>query len=82
MESGTNSKVARLDRFYYQTKIENAIDGQWLKLWLNIAMSREGDVCSFRILVSVEDKPDDSIRYLEKSVKKLVVLAENENDNN
>ena len=42
----------------------------------------KGDVCSFRILVGVADKPDDSIWYLENPVKKLIVLAENENDDN
>ena len=42
----------------------------------------KGDVCSVRILVGAVDKSDESIRYLERPVKKRVVLVENEDGNN
>ena len=42
----------------------------------------KGDVRSVRILVGAADKSDNSIRYLERPVNKLVVLIENENGKN
>ena len=42
----------------------------------------KGDACSIRILVSAADKSVDSIWYLERPVKRLVVLLENEDGDN
>ena len=42
----------------------------------------KGDVPRVKILVGATDKSDNSIRYLERPVNKLVVLVENEDDNN
>ena len=39
-------------------------------------------VRSVKILVGAADKSDNSIRYLERPVNKLVVLVENEDDDN
>ena len=38
----------------------------------------KGDVCSVRLLAGTSDKLDNSTRYLERPVNKLVVLVENE----
>ena len=42
----------------------------------------EGDVCSISILVGAAEKSDNSIRYSEWLVNKLVVLVENEDTEN
>ena len=42
----------------------------------------KGDVCSIKILVGAADKSDNSIRYLERPVNKLVMLLENEDGDN
>ena len=42
----------------------------------------KGDVHSIKILVGAANKSDNSIRYLERPVNKLVVRVENENDDN
>ena len=42
----------------------------------------KGDVHSIKILVGAAGKSGNSIHYLERPVNKLVVLAENEDDNN
>ena len=42
----------------------------------------KGDVGSVKILVGSANKSDNSIRYWERPVNKLVVLVENENDDN
>ena len=42
----------------------------------------KGDVRSVKILVGAANKSDNSIRYLERPVNKLVVLVENEDGDN
>ena len=42
----------------------------------------KGDVCSIKILVGAADKSDNLLCYLERSLNKLVVFVENEDDNN
>ena len=42
----------------------------------------KGDVRSIKILVGAADKSDNSIRYLERPVNKLVMLLENEDGDN
>ena len=42
----------------------------------------KGDVRSIKILVGAADKSDNSIRYLERRVNKLVMLLENEDGDN
>ena len=49
---------------------------------VSVNSDSKGDVHSIRILVGTADKSDDSIRYLERPVNKLVVLVENEDGNN
>ena len=49
---------------------------------VSVYSDSKGDVHSIRILVGTADKSDDSIRYLERPVNKLVVLVENEDGNN
>ena len=49
---------------------------------VSVNSDSKGDVCSVRILVGAADKSEDSIRYLERPVNKLVVLIENEDGNN
>ena len=47
-----------------------------------VVVDAKGDVRSVRILVGAADKSDNSIRYLERPVNKLVALIENENGKN
>ena len=42
----------------------------------------KGDVRSVKILVGAANKSDNSIRYLERSVNKLVALVENDDGDN
>ena len=42
----------------------------------------KGDVRSVKILVGAANKSDNSIRYLERSVNKLAVLAGNDDGDN
>ena len=49
---------------------------------VSVNSDSKGDVRIVRILVGVADKSDDSIRFLERPVNKLVVLVENENGDN
>ena len=49
---------------------------------VSVNSDSKGDVRSVRKLVGAADKSDDSIRYLERPVNKLVVLVENKDGNN
>ena len=49
---------------------------------VSVNSDSKGDVRIVRILVGAADKSDDSIRFLERPVNKLVVLVENENGDN
>ena len=56
-----------------------ATNGEWLK---TVNSDAKGDVRSVKILVGSANKSDNSIRYLERPVNKLVVHVENENADN
>ena len=49
---------------------------------MTVNSDAKGDVRSVKILVGAANKSDNSIRYLERPVNKLVVLVENEDGDN
>ena len=62
---------------------EDADCNQWpMAKIVAVNSDAKGDVHSIKILVGAASKSDNSIHYLERLVNKLVVLAENEDDNN
>ena len=62
---------------------EDSEGNQWpMAKMVSVNSDSKGDVRNVRILVSAANKSDDSIRYLERPVNKLVVLVENEDGNN
>ena len=62
---------------------EDAEHNQWpMAKIVAVNSDAKGDVHSIKILVGAANKSDNSIRYLERPVNKLVVLVENENDDN
>ena len=61
---------------------EDADRNQWpMAKIVAVNSDAKGDVHSIKILVGAANKSDNSIRYLERPVNKLVVLVENEDDN-
>ena len=62
---------------------EDADRNQWpMAKIVAVNSDAKGDVHSIKILVGAANKSDNSIRYLERPVNKLVVLVENEDDDN
>ena len=62
---------------------EDAECNQWpMAKILTVNSDANGDVRSVKILFGAADNSDNSIRYLERPVNKLVVLVENEDDDN
>ena len=62
---------------------EDADRNQWpMAKIVAVNSDAKGDVHSIKILVGAANKSDNSIRYLERPVNKLVVRVENENDDN
>ena len=62
---------------------EDAEHNQWpMAKIVAVNSDAKGDVHSIKILVGAANKSDNSIRYLERPVNKLVVLVENEDDDN
>ena len=60
---------------------EDADRNQWpMAKIVAVNSDARGDVRSVKILVGSAYKSDNSVRYLERPVNKLVVLVENEND--
>ena len=60
---------------------EDAEHNQWpMAKIVAVNSDAKGDVHSIKILVGAANKSDNSIRYLERPVNKLVVLVENEDD--
>ena len=60
---------------------EDAERNQWpMAKIVAVNSAAKEDVCSVKIPVGASNKSDNSIRYLERPVNKLVVLVENEND--
>ena len=50
-----------------------------MALIVNAYSDSKGNVRSVRLLLGASDKSDNSARYLERPVNKLVVLVENNN---
>ena len=59
---------------------QEADPNQWpMARIVNVYSDSKGNVPSVRLLLGASDKSDDSPRYLERPVNKLVVLVENNN---
>ena len=62
---------------------EDAEHNQWpMAKIVAVNSDAKGDVHSIKILVGAANKSDNSIRYLERPVNKLVALVENDDGDN
>ena len=62
---------------------EDADRNQWpMAKIVAVNSDAKGDVHSIKILVGAANKSDNSIRYLERPVNKLVALVENDDGDN
>ena len=62
---------------------EDAERNQWpMAKMVAVNSDAKGDVRSVKILVGAANKSDNSIRYLERPVNKLVALVENDDGDN
>ena len=57
---------------------QEADHNEWPMAWIvNVYSDSKGNARSVRLLIGASDKSDNSTRYLERPVNKLVVLVKN-----